>query len=66
MNIIIFMKKIFNNKIQLELSLRSFENWKLVSGKLKKKDITPMGRHLSPRYDQVILVSRYSVLTAVN
>ena len=36
MNIIIFMKKLFNNEIQLELSLRSVENWKLVSGKLKK------------------------------
>ena len=33
----IFMKKLFNNEIQLELSLRSVENWKLVSGKLKKK-----------------------------
>ena len=31
------MKKLFNNEIQLELSLRSVENWKLVSGKLKKK-----------------------------
>ena len=66
MNIIIFMKKLFNNEIQLELSLRSVENWKLVSGKLKKKDITSMGRHLSWRYRQVILVSEYSVLTAVN
>ena len=37
MNIITFMKKLFNNEIQLELSLRSVENWKLVSGKLKKK-----------------------------
>ena len=37
MNIIIFMKKLFNNEIQLELSLRSVENWKLASGKLKKK-----------------------------
>ena len=60
------MKKLFNNEIQLELSLRSVENWKLVSGKLKKKqDITWMGRHLSRQYRQVILVSRYSVLTAV-
>jgi len=67
MNIIIFMKKLFNNEIQLELSLRSVENWKLLSGKLKKKqDITSMGRHLSRRYRQVILVSGYSVLTAVN
>ena len=65
MNIIIFMKKLFNNEIQLELSLRSVENWKLVGGKLKKKT-TSIGRHLSRRYGQVILVSGYSVLTAVN
>ena len=25
-----------------------------------------MGQHLSPRYGQVILVSRYPVLTAIN
>ena len=31
-----------------------------------KKYSTLMGRHLSPRYGQVILVSRYPVLTAVN
>ena len=31
-----------------------------------KKYSTSMGRHLSPRYGQVILVSGYPVLTAVN
>ena len=31
-----------------------------------KKHSTLMGRHLSPRYGQVILVSGYPVLTAVN
>ena len=31
-----------------------------------KKYLTSMGRHLSPRYSQVIPVSRYLVLTAVN
>ena len=31
-----------------------------------KKYSTSMGRHLSPRYGQVILVSGYLVLTAVN
>ena len=31
-----------------------------------KKYLTSMGRHLSPRYGQVILVSGYLVLTAVN
>ena len=31
-----------------------------------KKYSTLMGRHLSPRYGQVILVSGYPVLTAVN
>ena len=31
-----FHEKLFNNEIQLELSLRSVENLKLASGKLKK------------------------------
>ena len=31
-----------------------------------KKYLRSMGRHLSPRYGQVILVSGYPVLTAVN
>ena len=31
-----------------------------------KKYLTSMGQHLSPRYGQVILVSGYPVLTAVN
>ena len=31
-----------------------------------KKYLTSMGRHLSPRYGQLMLVSGYPVLTAVN
>ena len=31
-----------------------------------KKYLTSMGQHLSPRYGQMILVSEYPVLTAVN
>ena len=42
--------------------------WKLVTCQriTSKRYWTSMGRHLSPRYGQVILVSGYSVLTAVN
>ena len=42
--------------------------WKLVTCQriTSKKYLTSMGRHLSPRYGQVILVSGYPVLTAVN
>ena len=42
--------------------------WKRVNCQriTSKKYSTLMGRHLSPRYGQVILVSGYSVLTAVN
>ena len=42
--------------------------WKLVTCQriTSKKYSTSMGRHLSPRYGQVILVSGYPVLTAVN
>ena len=41
--------------------------WKLVSGqRITKKYSTSMGGHLSLRYGQVILVSGYPVLTAVN
>ena len=42
--------------------------WKLVTCQriTSKRHSTSMGRHLSPRYGQVILVSGYSVLTAVN
>ena len=40
--------------------------WKQVPADNFKKYLTSMGRHLSPRYGQVILVSRYLVLTAVN
>ena len=42
--------------------------WKLVTCQriTSKRYSTSIGRHLSPRYDQVILVSGYPVLTAVN
>ena len=42
--------------------------WKLVTCQriTSKKHLSSMGRHLSPRYGQVILVSGYPVLTAVN
>ena len=42
--------------------------WKLVTLQriTSKRYSTSMGRHLSPRYGQVILVSGYPVLTAVN
>ena len=42
--------------------------WKLVTCQriTSKRYSTSMGQHLSPRYGQVILVSRYPVLTAVN
>ena len=42
--------------------------WKLVTCQriTSKRYSTSMGRHLSPRYGQVILVSGYPVLTAVN
>ena len=39
--------------------------WKLATVQ-RKKYSTSMGGHLSPRYGQVILVSGYPVLTAVN
>ena len=42
--------------------------WKRVNCQriTSQKYSTLMGRHLGPRYGQVILVSRYPVLTAVN
>ena len=42
--------------------------WKLVTCQriTSKRYSTSMGQHLSPRYGQVILVSGYPVLTAVN
>ena len=51
-------------KIKLEPAI----TWKLVTCQriTSKKYLTSMGRHLSPRYGQVILVSGYPVLTAVN
>ena len=50
---------------KINLSLRSFETGNLSADNFKKYS-TSMGRHLSPRYGQVILVSGYPVLTAVN
>ena len=51
-------------KIKLEPAII----WKLVTCQriTSKRYSTSMGRHLSPRYGQVILVSEYPVLTAVN
>ena len=56
----IWMKK----KIKLEPAII----WKLVTCQriTSKKYLTSMGHRLSPRYGQVILVSGYPVLTAVN
>ena len=54
----------FFKKINLEPAII----WKPVPCQriTSKKYLTSMGRHLSPRYGQVILVSGYPVLTAVN
>ena len=51
-------------KIKLEPAII----WKQVTCQriTSKRYSTSMGRHLSPRYGQVILVSGYLVLTAVN
>ena len=54
---------------------KNFKNWTWACDHLKtsnlsadnfKKYLTSMGRHLSPRYGQVIQVTGYPVLTAVN
>ena len=50
---------------KIDLSLRLFETGNLLADNFKKYS-TSMGRHLSPRHGQVILVSGYPVLTAVN
>ena len=50
---------------KINLSLRSFKTGNLSANNFKKYS-TSMGRHLSPRYGQVILVSGYPVLAAVN
>ena len=52
------------NKIKLEPAII----WKLVTCQriTSKRCSTSMGRHLSPRYGQVILISGYPILTAVN
>ena len=53
-----------NWKIKLEPAII----WKLVTCQriTSKRYSTSMGRHLSPRYGQVILVSGYPVLAALN
>ena len=53
------------NHSKKNLSLRSFETGNLSADNFKKYS-TSTGRHLSPRYGQVILVSGYPVLTAVD
>ena len=53
---------IFLKKIKLEPAII----WKLVTCQRVTKYSTSMGRHLSPWYGQVILVSGYPILTAVN
>ena len=50
---------------KINLSVRSFETGNLLVDNFKKYS-TSTGGHLSPRYGQVILVSGYPVLTAVN
>ena len=54
-----------NPRKKINLSLRSFETGNLSADNFKKYS-TSMGRHLSPRYGQVVLVSGCPVLTAVN
>ena len=50
---------------KINLSLRSFETGNLSADNFKNYS-NSMGRHLSPGYGYVILVSGYPVLTAVN
>ena len=54
------MKELCNKEIQLQLSLRSVsvKNRKQVRGKQKEHQ-NSMGRQVSPRYGQVIVVSGY-------
>ena len=54
-----------NPRKKINLSLRSFETGNLSADNFQKYS-TSMGRHLSPRYGQVILVSGCPVLIAVN
>ena len=57
-----FISYFYKNKLEPAII------WKLVTYQriTSKRYSTSMGRHLSPRYGQVILVSGYPVLTAVN
>ena len=50
---------------KLNLSLQSFEKKQLTTDNFKKHS-NSVGRYLSPRYGQEILVSGYTVLTVVN
>ena len=54
-----------NHWKKINLSLGSYETGNLSADNFKKF-LTSMGRHLSPRYSQVILVCGYPVLIAVN
>ena len=62
-----------HSDINTKYFIRIFKKWACdhlktsnLSADNFKKYSTSMGRHLSPRYGQVILVSGYPVLTAVN
>ena len=61
-------KQYISYELRKKIELEPAITWKLVylSADNFKKYLTSMGRHLSPRYGQVILVSGYPVLTAVN
>ena len=68
---ILIVRHINNNIFHMNLKKIKLEpaiTWKLVTCQriTSKKYLTSMGRHLSPQYGQVILVSGYPVLTAVN
>ena len=54
-----------NHCKKINLSLQSFETGNLSADYFKKYS-SSMGRHLGPRYGQVILVNGYPVLTSVN
>ena len=62
------MNTIYFTWILKKIKLEPAITWKLVTCRpiTSKKYLTLMGRHVSPRYGQVIVVSGYPVLTAVN
>ena len=68
---ILMVRHVKNKHISYELKKIKLEPaiiWKLVTCQriTSKRYSTSIGRHLSPRYGQVILVSGYPFLTAVN